>query len=49
MLLGKTDIYVEDNISKEAFMVAKRMILEKKMAFSKSLEDHLPTWLLQLW
>lgn len=47
MLLGRT--YVEDDISKEAFIVAKRLFLEKRMVFSKSLEDHLPTQLLQLW
>lgn len=49
MLLGKTDTYVEDDISKEAFMVAKRTFLEKRMVFSTSLEDHLPRQLLQLW
>lgn len=43
MLLGKSDTYMEDDISKEAVVVTKRMFLAKRMVSSKSLEDGLPT------
>lgn len=49
MLFGRTDTYVEDDISKETLMVAKRIFQEKRMVFSTNLEDQLPTQLLQLW
>lgn len=48
MLLGKSDIYMEDDISKEAVVGSKRMFLAKRMVSSKSLEDELPTKFLQL-